>query len=196
MTLTADIRHRSDAWRRSAMVAMTIVAGRRRKILFVVECFRVNAGLVFRILVARDSERPHVVRARVTLGASVGDVRGIDRRQWVLNSADAMNAMATDAGRNARLAFLFKQPAVDAGVVFALLIDAQARIETLHQGRVAMALATVSRDVKRLRFSEIALARILRAFFCIVVRIASVTIVARQAARFVNIVVEGLSGGA
>ena len=178
------------------MIAMTIVARRRRKILFVVKSFGVNAGLVFRILVAGDSERPHIVRARVTLGARVGDVRGIDRRQWILNCPDAMNAVATYAGRNACLAFFLKQLPVYARVIFALLIHAQARIEPLHQVRVAVALAAISRDVERLWFSEIAFARIFRACFRVVVWIAAMTIVARQAARFVNVVVEGLGGGA
>ena len=160
------------------MIAMTVVAGRRRKILFVIKSFGMNAGFVVRILVARDSERPHVIRARVTLGARVGDVRGIDRRQRILNRTDTMNAVATDAGRNTRFAFFFKQFPVYAGVVFALLIDAQAWIESLHQVCVAVALAAISRDVERLWFSEIASARIFRACFRVVFWIAAMTIVA------------------
>ena len=196
MTLTTNIRHRSDARRSSAMIAMTVVAGRRRKILFVVKSFCVHARFVLGVLVARDSERPDVIRAGVALCACIGDVRGIDRGEWITDSADTMNAVATDAGGDACLAFLLEQFAVHACVVFAFLIDAQAGIEPLHQVRVAVALAAISRDVERLWFSEIASARIFRACFRVVVWIAAMTIVARQAARFVNVVVEGLGGGA
>src|SRR5437016_3438717 len=196
MTLAANIRDRSDARRSGAMIAVTVIARRRRKILFVVKSFRVNAGPVFRILVARDSERPHIVRARMTLGASVGNIRGINRRQRIVNSADAVHAVATYAGRNACLAFFLKQLAVYARVIFALLIHAQAGIESLHQVCVAMALAAISRNVERLWFSEIAFARIFRACFRVVVWIAAMTIVARQAAGMMNVVIEGLGGAA
>jgi hypothetical protein len=79
---------------------------------------------------------------------------------------------------------------VNAGVVFALLINPQPRIESLHQIRIAVALAAIGWDVERLRFSQISFARILGRFFCVGIRIATMTIVTRQSARFVNVGVE------
>src|SRR5436190_460631 len=59
-----------------------------------------------------------------------------------------------------------------------------------------MALAAVSRDIERLWFPEVALARILRSFFCIGIRIAAMAIIAGQAARFMNVVIEQFRGRA
>ena len=59
-----------------------------------------------------------------------------------------------------------------------------------------MALATVSRDVERLWFSEITFARILRGFFGVSVWITAMAIVAGQTARFMNVVVEKFRGRA
>ena len=67
MTLAADISHRSNARWRRAMITMAIVAGRRRQILFFVQSFRMNAGLVFDVLIAGNSEAAHVVRTGVAL---------------------------------------------------------------------------------------------------------------------------------
>ena len=79
MTLAADIRDRRDARRRGAVIAMTVVARRRRQILLHVNRVGVDAGLVFRVLVARNAKRLHVIGARMTLRAGFGDVRRIDR---------------------------------------------------------------------------------------------------------------------
>ena len=59
---------------------------------------------------------------------------------------DAMDAVTTDAGCNARFSRL-QQFAVHARVVFTLLIDPQRRIKSLHQVRVAMTLATVGGNI-------------------------------------------------
>ena len=59
-----------------------------------------------------------------------------------------------------------------------------------------MTLAAVSRNVERLWFSKIALANVVSSFGCGRRWIAAVTVVAHQAARFVNVIVEQLGGRA
>jgi hypothetical protein len=100
--------------------------------------------------------------------------------------------VTTDAGRDARLAFLFQQTAVDACVVLAFLIYAQAGVEPLHQVRIAMALAAVRRNIECFWLAKIAFIYVVRGLRCGGVRITAVTIVAHQAARFVNVVIEQL----
>src|SRR2546423_12968253 len=77
VTLPAHVGNRSNAGRRRAVIAMTVVAGRRGQILLFVNGFGVHTGLVFLVLVARNSKRAHVIRARVTLRAGLGNVRRI-----------------------------------------------------------------------------------------------------------------------
>lgn len=86
MTRPADVRDRSDTWRCCAMIAMTIVAGRCGQILLLIESFGVNTLLIFLVLIARNSEPTHVIRAGVTLGARLGNVRRIDRRERILGT--------------------------------------------------------------------------------------------------------------
>ena len=105
-----------------------------------------------------------------------------------------MDAVTTNARGDACFALLLEQFPVHTGVVFAFLIDAQRGIESLHQVRIAVALTTVSRNVERLWFSQIALARIFRAFLSVRRRIAAVTIVAGQAARMMYVVIKEFSG--
>src|SRR6185437_6655533 len=112
------------------MIPMTIVTGRRRQILFIVESLRMNALLIFVVLIARYIESAHVVSTGMTLGARFSNVRRINRRQWIGNGSDAMNTMTTNAGGYARLSG-FEQLAVHARVVFAFLIHSQRRIEFL-----------------------------------------------------------------
>ena len=114
------------------MISVTVVASRRRQILFVVKRLRVDAQLVVVKLVRGNAKRFHVVGARMTFRASRCDVARVNRRKGIVRRANAVHAVTTDAGRDARLAFLFQQTAVDARVVFPLLIDAQAGIEALH----------------------------------------------------------------
>jgi hypothetical protein len=101
-----------------------------------------------------------------------------------------VNAVTTDAGRHARFVFLLQEFSVDAGVILAFLVDTKRRIESLHQVRVAMAFAAISRNVESLWLSQKTFGRVLRSFFSVGVGIAAVTIIARQTARFVNVIVE------
>jgi hypothetical protein len=55
-----------------------------------------------------------------------------------------------------------------------------------------MALATVSWDIECARSTQITLSRILSRLFCVGSRITTVTIVTRQIARSVNVVIEQL----
>ena len=83
-----------------------------------------------------------------------------------------------------------------ARVVFAFLIDAQGRVKFLHQARIAVTLAAVGRDVERLWLSEVTLSGVLCTFLGVSVGVAAVTIVARQAASPMNVVIEKFGGGA
>jgi len=189
MTLAADIRHRSDARRCRAMIAMTIVTGWRRQILFFIKSLRMNALLILVVLIARYFESPHVISAGMTLGARFGNVRRINRRERIGDGSDAMYAVTTDAGGYARLSG-FEQLAVHARVVLLFLIYSQRRIEFLHQVRVAVALAAVCGNVERLWFSQIALSWILSGFFGICVGIAAMAIIARKSPSMMNVVIE------
>ena len=86
---------------------MTVVAGGRRQILLFIYGFGVHTGLVFLILIARNSEGAHVIGARVTLRASLGDVRRINGREGISGRANAVHAVTTDAGCNSRFTFFF-----------------------------------------------------------------------------------------
>src|SRR5581483_8159376 len=125
VALAANVCDRSNARRRRAMIAVTIVARRRGEILFVVQRLGVHAGLIFIELIAGNAERLHVVRARVALRAGRRDVRWVDGRERIAGRANAVNAVTTDASRHARFALLLQQTAVHTGVVLTFLIDAQ-----------------------------------------------------------------------
>src|SRR5207244_13298799 len=108
---------------------------------------------------------------------------------------NAMHAVTTDAGCNSRFSFFFQELAVHAGVILALLVHPQRRIESLHQIRVAMTLPAVSWNIERLWFPEVALVRILRSLFCIGIRIAAMTIIAGHTALFMHVFVDQFRAG-
>src|SRR5204863_8586706 len=126
------------------------------------------------------------------LGAGRGDVQWIDGREWIAGGANAVDTVTTDAGGDPLFTLLFQQPAVDAGVVFALLIDSQRGIESLHQVRVAVTLATVRRDIQGLRLAKITFAWILGSFLRLSIGIAAMAIVAGQSASVMDVIIEEL----
>src|SRR5437762_14222166 len=67
VTLAADVGHRRNARRRSPMIAVAVVAGRSGQVLLFIKSLGVDAGLVIGELIARDAERFHVIRPRMTL---------------------------------------------------------------------------------------------------------------------------------
>ena len=169
------------------MISVAVVTGRRRQILLFVQRLGMNAALVLNELIARDPKAPHVIRAAVTLRAGLSDVRRIDGRQGIAGRTNAVDAVTTDTRRDARLAFLFQQLAVNARVVLAFLIHAQGWIKPLHEVCIAVALAAVGRNVERFGFSEVAFAWMFCGFLGIGVRIATMAIVTHQPACFVYI---------
>ena len=100
-----------------------------------------------------------------------------------------MNGVTTDAGCDFLLSGL-EQPAVNARVVFAFLIDSQRGIEFLHQVRITMTFAAVCWNVECLWLSEKTLRRILRCLTRVGIRIAPMTIIARQATSTMDVVGE------
>src|SRR5574341_1787178 len=155
-----------------------------------------HAYLVFVVLIAGNAERSHVIGARVALGAGIRDVGRIHGRQRIAGRANAMNAVTTDARRDACFAFLFQQATVDTRVVLAFLVDAQAGVKTLNQVCVAVALAAVGGNIERLWLSEVPFPQIVSRLIRIGVWIATVAVVAHQAACFVNVVIEKFRGRA
>lgn len=104
-----------------------------------------------------------------------------------------MDGVTTDTSRNS----LFpgsEQFAVDARVVLTLLIHAQRGIKSLHQVRITVAFATVSRNVDRSWFSEITFPWVFRSFTRICTRIAAMTIVAGKTAATMYIVFKEFGG--
>lgn len=79
MTLPADVYDRRHAGRRGAVIAVTIVAGRRRQVPFARHRLPMDAGFVFFDLVGRDFVRRHVLLIRVTGAASIGDLQWVNR---------------------------------------------------------------------------------------------------------------------
>ena len=67
MALPTDIRYRGNTWWRRAVITMTIVARGRRQVLFFIERFGMDTGLVLRILIIGNPEPPHIVSAGVAL---------------------------------------------------------------------------------------------------------------------------------
>jgi len=61
MALAADKGHRANLRRHGTMIAVTIIANRRGKVLFFVEGLSVDTDLVFFNLVGRDPVGPHVI---------------------------------------------------------------------------------------------------------------------------------------
>src|SRR6516164_8438973 len=133
-----------------------------------------DAGFVFVILIAGNSERLHVISARMALRAGFGDVGRIYRREGIVGSPNSVDTVTTDAGCDPGFALLLQQLAVDTGVVLFFLVHPQRRIESFHEVGVAVAFAAVSRDVERLWLAEITFARILGTLFRVRIRIAAV----------------------
>jgi hypothetical protein len=79
VTLSADIPYPRDPRRRRAVIAMAVVAGRRRQIALRRHQFPVNALLILFDLIGRNLVPRHVVFIGVTATASFGDTSGMHR---------------------------------------------------------------------------------------------------------------------
>ena len=88
VTLTTNINHRRNSRRRRAMIAMTIVAGRRRQIALARHHLPVHALLILLDLVRRNLVRRHVLLVGVTRAASLGYAGRINRRTRVTSGAN------------------------------------------------------------------------------------------------------------
>ena len=75
-----------------------------------------------------------------------------------------------------------------------LLIHTQRGVESLHQVRVTMTFATVSRNVQRPWLSQVTFSWVLRGFTGGGIRIAAMTVVAREAATTMYVVFKELGG--
>ena len=125
VALTADVDHRGDSRRRSAMIAVTVVAGRRRQIAFNRDHFPVHALFVLLDLVGRDFIRCHVFFVGVTSTAGIGDVGRMNRRTRIVGRADRMRFMTTGASRDFLILLFSQSPAMNRGGVFRNLVHAQ-----------------------------------------------------------------------
>ena len=78
MALAAHIGNRSQPWRSSAMIAVTIIAGGSRNVLTIIERLRVHAGFVLLELIGGNLVWFHVIGAAVALAACLGNIDRID----------------------------------------------------------------------------------------------------------------------
>src|ERR1041384_6007331 len=168
------------------MISVTVVARRRRKILFIIQGLGVDAGLVLVVLIVWDVVALHVVRISVTRSAGLCDVCGKDLRKRVIDGSYSVIAVTTDTGRNVGIAVL-QALAVHAGLVFALLIHAQARIERLHELGVAMTPSAERRYLRRLWFADEPFASIHGRGHIVLRSITAMTIDAREASGVVHV---------
>ena len=188
----ADVGDGADARRRGAVIAVTVVARRRREIVAFGEGRVVHAFLVVRQLAGRQRRAVgepvlgHVPRIRVAGPAGRGDVGGKDRRLRVADQPNPVRAVAAGAGGDVVVARgeLF---AVHARRVLGRLIDALFRREAAHQAGVAVA-ARARRNLRLSprRASE-SLRRAVRACLVAGRRVAAVTVGAGQAALAVDV---------
>src|ERR1041384_2316984 len=106
------------------MISVTVVARRRRKILFIIQVLGVDAGLALVVLIVWDVVALHVVRLSGTRSAGLCVVCGNDLRKRDIDGSFSVIAVTTDTARNVAIAVL-QALAVPAGPIFALLIHAQ-----------------------------------------------------------------------
>ena len=88
MALAANVDHGGHSGRRGAMITVTIVAGRRRKIAFARDHFPMHALLILLDLIGRNFVRRHVVFVGVAGTAGLGDTQRVHRGTRVIGRSD------------------------------------------------------------------------------------------------------------
>jgi hypothetical protein len=144
VALPADVAHPIDPRGDGAVVAVAVVAGRRREVALGRHGLPVDGGLVLRHLVGRDLVAGHVLGvavARPHAASTRIDVDGVRRRP------DVMGGMAAHARRDVGIPQVAQAAAVDRRRVLGDLVHAQRGVVALHEGRVGVAAAAELHDL-------------------------------------------------
>ena len=148
----ADVGHGADPGRRRAVVAVTVVARRRREVVAPGERGIVDALLIvgelrgWQRFAVRQRVAGHMTRIGVAGRAGRGDVGGEDRRLRVAHRPNPVRSVAAGASGDVGVARR-ELLAVHAGGVLGRLIHALFRREAPHQRGVAVA-ARAGRDLR------------------------------------------------
>src|SRR5450759_1476242 len=124
-----------------AVVAVTGGATGGGEIAAFGERFPVDAGFVFLKLIGGDLVGCHLLRVGVAARAGLANAQGVDRRRAVLDRADIVYAVATDAGGDGGIAG-GEALSVNAGLVELELIHTFAGGVLAHVVGAAMAVGT------------------------------------------------------
>ena len=163
------------------MIAVTVVAGRRRQVVLLGERRVVHAAPVIgqlgggKRLAVRQRVSLHVVGRGVARAAGGGHIGRKGRRLRVVDEPDAVRAVAADAGGHAGIAG-GQSLAVYARRIFGGLIHALARRELVHEFGVAVAARADGDDLRARRPSAIAACGVVGGSFVCRGRIAAVAI--------------------
>src|SRR5438128_3486059 len=88
-----------------SVISMTTIAARRSKIVPVQQCSRMDTLAVFIELVCRNLVSRHMVRIGVALCACRCDLGGVNRRLWIADRPDIVDAVAARACGDILVAF-------------------------------------------------------------------------------------------
>ena len=149
MARAAHLRHRFHAGGRSAMIAVTAVAGRSRNIVPFKKSDSVNAAREFIKLICWNAVPLHQTCVTVTFGACRGNVRGIDTRFHIFGRPYVVTAMAAGTLRSAEIPLRIPD-AMDARLVFVQLIDGNRRVIGAHVRGISMTLRTRLHHIERI----------------------------------------------
>jgi len=138
------------------MVAMTVVASRRRQIALVDDRLPVNALLILLKLVGWNFIGRHIFRIGVTRAAGFSDPGRVDRRTRIVGRSDRVRCMAARASRHFRVFLILESLAMNRRVILGDLIDAQRRIISPHEVRIRVAFAAHFHHLNRRWLADIA----------------------------------------
>ncbi len=156
MALLANEEDRSHLRRSNPVIAVTIVAGGRRKIIFDQQGIGMNAPLPQFVLVYRQRRAvgefitAHALGIRVALAAGFGYRGAIHARKTICRRADVVDAMAIDTRRAVGITGL-QDFAMLADQVLRQLIHTGARLEAPHVVRIGMATTAKFRNRSKFR---------------------------------------------
>jgi len=156
MTAPAHVRQRFHVRRNRAVIAVTIVASRRRNIALAQQGVGMHAGIILGELICRNPVSGHVFSIGVATPAGRGNVDRVRRRARIIGREHTMIAVAIAAHGHFLIAFLKKPPAVLAGAISRKLIRRQRRIEFFDHRRIAVAFPAKLRNIFARGLADIA----------------------------------------
>ena len=205
VALPAHVPDRLHTRRHRAMVTVAVVAGGSGEIFLLEHRRRVDAALPLGVLIHRQGLSVgklvacHARGIGVAVRTGFRDVGGIDGRDRVRGVADAVHAVAVDAGGDVEIAPPKRLP-MTTRPILGELIDTQLGTEPLHVNRVRMATAAELGDVHAGRFAHEGLRlvspihRALGVLGQVRIGVSAVAVVAGEAGGEVDIVGEVLGG--